>query len=388
MLRRKLPIATCFAAFGLIGCLFAVKYGPRVSIHPVTAALISLAVLGLQFFAARRIGIASATAAARRPVLLIFSGLAVYTALVLMVYLRMDPLQLRVDRWSSLDNVWRAMFQGRYPYGVASHLGHPISGFPCMFLLALPFYLLGDVGWMQFAALFAFALLLLVKFRETGRPVFLLLLLLGLPVFEYEVFVRSDLFANAVVAAWLIHLGLPPGRSSGSKVYFWAVAWGLMLSTRGIVLIPLIFTALHLLRNRDLKTHFAFGLVLSAVFLATFLPFYLWNPQLFWSHNPYDVQSGYIPRPGLAMVILISCLLGFVSRRNPRLFLFPGVLIYATVLGCWVFKSMKFGWAQALWGSEFDISYFSLSIPFLLIALGESLPGNLRKDSPADSRVT
>lgn len=367
------------AALALVGCLFTMKYVPRLSLNPV---LITLGYLGFFVIEIGALGwLAGRMRKASHPEVMLFLGLIIYVAVALSAYLRMDPLNLRVDRWSCLVHFWDFLLHGRYPYQAMSHLDHPLSGFPAWFLVALPFYALGDVGLMQFAALFAFVALLLVKFRETGIVVFLAGILVGLPVFEYEVFTRSDLFANMVIAAWLMHLGLPPDRSSGRRLLLWGVAWGLMLSTRGIVIIPLIFTAFHILRDRDWKACLAFGAALSGTFIATFLPFYLWNSRLFWSHNPFDVQSGYIPGWGLALVILICCLLGYRNRKNPRLVLYSGGFIYATILGCLIIKSVNIGWAQAIWGSGFDISYFSLSVPFLLLSLGESLSPNLNGDA-------
>lgn len=310
----------------------------------------------------------------------LYAGLAVCLGVIWVLYRHINPLALQVDRWSALHNFLSAGFHGRYPYQAMSHLGHPISGFPGLFLLALPFYALGDVGLLQFAALVGFAALLRVKFRNVGTPVFLLGLLIGFPVFEYELFVRSDLFANMLIVAWLFHLsrlsspGFRPLRLGTEKLLMWAAVWGLALSTRGVVLIPLLLVVFPLLRGRGLKVSLAFGAVLSGVFLATFLPFYLWNPGLFWQHNPFDVQSGYISGWALAIVVAACCFLGYRHREKPRLFLHAGVLLYATVLGCWILKSLQVGWGEALWGNGFDISYFSLSLPFLLISLGELLP--------------
>ncbi len=369
------------AIFAFIGALFTLKYGTRLHIFAVAAALIYPVFLALQIpvlaWMALRIEKTS------RPRLILIALLTAYLGAALAIYLRMDPYALKVDRWSSLDRVWTAIFHGVFPYPVASHLGHPISGFPVMFLLALPFYGLGDVGYMQFAALIGFVLLALLKFHETGRPVFLAGILIGLPVFEYEVFVRSDLFANMVAVAWLIHWSSPLERSQGAKLFFWAAAWGLLLATRGIVLIPLILMTFHLLQNRGFKDWIGFGCVLSAVFFTTFLPFYLWNAILFWEHNPYNVQSGYIPTWALVMVLLIACFLGYRHRRNSRLYFHSGILLFSTVLLCLILKCLTFGWVDALWGSQFDNSYFSLCTPFLLLSMGESLPaagtGGLKK---------
>ena len=146
-----------------------------------------------------------------------------------------------------------------------------------------------------------------------------------------------------------------------------------MLSTRGIVFIPLLLAASGLLRDRGFKAFVLFFATAGIMFLATLLPFYLWDPDHFRVYNPYDQQSGYIPSWALALVLAITCFVAFRCRNNLRPFLHTGILLYGTVLLCLILKAIKFGWVEALWGSHFDISYFSLSMPFLLIAWGERI---------------
>jgi hypothetical protein len=194
-----------------------------------------------------------------------------------------------------------------------------------------------------------------------------------LPALSYEVFARSDLFLNMVVVAWLIHSGKELERSRGWRLLLWGMAWGLMLSTRGIVILPLIFSGLYLIKGRDWKNKGGFALVLGLTTFLTFVPFYLWDPQLFWLNNPLDVQSGYIPSWALAFVILTCIGIGIRFCFGSRLFFHTGFSIFITVLGCYILKSIQMGWITALWENIFDITYFSMSIPFLILSLCESL---------------
>jgi len=62
-----------------------------------------------------------------------------------------------VDRWSAIHNSLVALFNGEYPYNAVTHLGGEIGGFPGLFILALPFTLLGEEGLLQvFAGLLFF----------------------------------------------------------------------------------------------------------------------------------------------------------------------------------------------------------------------------------------
>ncbi len=362
--------------FFFINALFVLKYGARTAVGPVGALvgygvffLIHLAVAGLiGRFAAR----------SRSPWLWPSVFVGVYGVAALAIYLRLDPENLQTDRWSALHNFLAALFRGEYPYAARTHLDSPISGFPGLFLLALPFYAVGDVGYLQFAALIALAALLVIRLRDGGRPLYLLALLVAMPVFEYQIFGRSDLLGNMVAVAWLMHLGAKPGAARGNYLWLWAIAWGLMLSTRAIVLIPMILAAGGFLNGRGWKTAAGFFAVAGTVTIATFLPFYLWNPVLFWEHNPFNVQAGYISRPVLAAVLAITLWLAYRYRRSSQLFsqLFyhAGLILFGTVFVCWLLKVFQTGWAEMLWNHTFDLTYFFLGVPFLLVAWGSKEP--------------
>jgi hypothetical protein len=353
------------------GALFALKYAPRAGV-PSWIGLLGY----LCFFAihcAVVLGVArrlQASPNVRRARLLFWTGCAVYAAALLAVYLRIDPMALQIDRWSALDRFWASLAHGDYPYRTRTHLGSLISGFPGLMLAVFPFWLLGDVGLLQFAALGAFALLALRVLRDTGRAAFVLLLLAGLPVFVYEAIVRSDLFSNMVLIAWMLHLGSLPGAFRGRRILLAAGAWGLLLSTRGVAIVPIVLAAFPLLRGRGPGTLLACVAVLFATFLATLLPFYLWDPAFFLDENPYLVQSGNIPGWALVLVLAITAWRAFKRGAAPALFADTGLILFATVFGCFLLKVARVGWENAVWGSKFDISYFALPVPFLLLHLG------------------
>jgi hypothetical protein len=145
-------------AIAFPGALFAVKYGPRAGVSPWAA------LAGYLVFFVLHVGVAQ-WLSGRIPSggggrTLVWAGVAAYAAALFAVYLRIDPENLQIDRWSALDRFWDALVRGEYPY-VRTHLGSHISGFPGLFVVAFPFWLLGDVGLLQFAALAAFAALAL-----------------------------------------------------------------------------------------------------------------------------------------------------------------------------------------------------------------------------------
>ncbi len=301
--------------------------------------------------------------------------LVLYLVAAYAVYRAMDPYALEADRWSALQAFFDALFRGEFPWAVKSHLGTNVSVFPGMQTLVLPFYLLGDVGLLQFAAIIAFVALMIVRSGETSRPLFLLGVFLAMPVIQYQVFVRSDLLGNAVAIAWLMHVSLRPGVARGGRLYAWAAVWGVALSTRAIFIIPFIYVMWRLVDDRGVKAIVLAGLVVVAAFMATFLPFYLWDPVLFWERNPYHVQSGYVRREILLFILAATAVFGYLRRRSSATFLYTGATLFLTIFICWVFKSVDVGWSNSLWEHGFDITYFSLCVPFLILSFGGALPG-------------
>lgn len=381
--RGRVGSILCLGVFLFINLLFALKYASRVGIGPWVSGPLFALCFGIQVAAAGALAVWAMRRKRAGAWLWILMGS--YLVAAYAVYRTQDPYALDVDRWSALQAFFDALFRGDFPWDVRSHLGTRVSVFPVMQALALPFYLLGDVGLLQFAGIIAFAALLAARYRESGRPLFLIAIFLVMPAIQYQVFARSDLLGNAVAVAWVLHFGLKPGAADGGRLYAWAVVWGLALSTRAIFVIPFIYASWRLIDGRGVRAAAVYGLVAAGAFAATFAPFYLWDPTLFWIRNPYFVQSGYATRGEVAAVLAATIAAGFLRRRAApsAAFALAGATLFLTILMCWAATSLRKGWGASLWASGFDITYFSLCLPFLVIALGDALPG--RGEAGAES---
>jgi hypothetical protein len=204
---------------------------------------------------------------------------------------------------------------------------------------------------------------------------YLLVMLLAMPAIQYEVFVRSDLLGNSVVIAALLHASLRPGASRGRRLYLWAIVWGLALATRALFVIPLVLVAWKLVDGRGVRASLAFATLVAVTFAATFVPFYLWDPVLFWEHNPWRVQSGYATREVLVVVLIATFAVGYLRRRSAAVFLDTGLLLFLTIVLCWGLRVLDVGWVGMLWYNGFDLTYFSLCLPFLIVAWGDRISG-------------
>lgn len=77
--------------------------------------------------------------------------ISAYILIALLLYL-IDPLTVRVDRWSATSYFLDGLFRGEYPYGIHTHVcetNYP-SPSPLWFYLNIPFWLMGDVGFQLF----------------------------------------------------------------------------------------------------------------------------------------------------------------------------------------------------------------------------------------------
>ena len=115
-----------------------------------------------------------------------------YIVLVIMV----DGNDLTVDRWSAMEVSAKSVLNLEYPYDKLDHRNGTSSNFPGLIFLGIPFYLLGDVGFLQ---PFIFAIVCYIVFKlnlsNTQKLSFLFLLTASI-AYLWEVYVKSDLMSN------------------------------------------------------------------------------------------------------------------------------------------------------------------------------------------------
>jgi len=130
---------------------FAFKYPQRAGGHGLLAAGLYAAFVTALWLAGPRL----ARACARRDragwgFAAVTAGAAIALALLMT---RFDPEALRVTRYPAIREWLGHLFHGRFPYAS----GVLPSAFPVLFLVALPFHAIGDLGFLQIAAFAAFA---------------------------------------------------------------------------------------------------------------------------------------------------------------------------------------------------------------------------------------
>lgn len=296
------------------------------------------------------------------------------TAFCAMIALQcsIDPLHLKVDRWSALAYPIRNLLHGIYPYSAQTHLGGYASPFPVWQVLHIPFYLLGNVGLSLFAVL-ALYVWMAKRRWHTGVASQVAVLLSCTVALWYEAAVRSDLMTDMLLTATVAMYVQQRLSAEWLSRHYVAVAVvvALMACTRVITVIPLAMLLLPYCTRMPKCKVIGACLVAIAVFIASFVPFALWDWQSF-AHSPFSpwvLQSRqghlsdfilYIPA---LLALTLKC-----GQSAPCYFRNAGVMLLVTTSTSLLHRMFVSGnWD--LFHSAYDITYLSTALPFLTLSM-------------------
>jgi hypothetical protein len=337
---------------------FAFKYPQRAGGYGLLAAVLYVAFAAALWLAGPRL----ARACARRD--RSGWGFAAVTACVAitlaLVMTRFDPEALRVTRYPAIREWLDHLLHGRFPYASAVLP----SSFPVLFLIALPFHAIGEAGFLQIAAFVAFAWACHRAARSHPETAwFALGLLLAAPLFLYEIVTRSELFSNMTLV--LLLLSWLEGTTRPAATPWRGIAAGLLLSTRGIV--GLAYAVFLPWRFREERRS---GIVMAAwclaTFVATLVPFILWDAQRFARFGPFAIQLSYIPKPLLAGVFAAAIAWGSLARSVLQVWLGIVWILFGVIAALFGWSVALQGWTYVLVQENFDISYFAFAHTFLI----------------------
>jgi len=358
---ERLGHGTRFALAALyiaVNLPFAFKYPQRAGGHGLLAAALYVAFATALWLAGPRL----ARACARRDRSgWGFAAIAACAAIALaLVMTRFDPEALRVTRYPALREWLDHLLHGRFPYASAVLP----SSFPVLFLIALPFHAIGELGLLQIAAFGAFAWACHRTARAHPETAwFALGLLLAAPLFLYEVVTRSELFSNMTLV--LLFLAGLEREARPAATPWRGIAAGLLLSTRGIV--GLAYAVFLPWRFRNERRS---GAILAAwcvaTFVATLVPFILWDAHRFAQFGPFAIQLSYIPKPLLVGVFAVAIAWGGLARSVLQAWLGIVWILFGVIAALFAWSVALQGWTCVLVQENFDISYFAFAHTFLI----------------------
>ena len=348
-----------------VGAAFMLKYGARWTDGAAVLASAYAVGYAALFMALRRVDAGSFRWLQERRLFLVALFAVVLGAGIVV---EVVPEASRVGRLPALEEWIRRGMAGLFPWGTATETNP--SGLPFLFMLALPFYALGNLGFLEVAGVLLFGLVVLRHTRRHGDRWLQLGALLLLPPFYYELLVRSELFFNmALVPALFLlaerHLDV---RRRDVRFVGLAVLFGLVLSTRAIVALPYAAYGAYRFRGH-LRQGFLFLTLALLTFSGTLAPFIAWAPERFFTEGPFAVQGLYL-HPSLAVFFALAAgMAGWRAKDRSDVLFATGTLLFFVVV-------VAAGPAVATWGlpavlaeDRFDVAYFIFCVPFLILSL-------------------
>ncbi len=366
LIKKNLSIACLLS----ISFLFTLKYASR---HIEYALLIAILITGLSsifLYYKKQIGLFE-----KRPRVISYGLVLIFVGLATYVFSKINVHDLMVDRWSVISSFWEAAFAGDYPYSAKSHLGNPPGPMPVYHLLALPFYLLGELGYFSLLGLLILVFLIQKRPGAKTYKICLLLFLVSAPFYLWEVSTRSNIFTTGILIVWVLSAFLFRKKYSGWLWFLNAMALGLLLSTRAIFSIPYIIVFMYTLRNKEVnlvQLSKYLGVAVLA-FSASFLPLILTYPDQFFELNPFIIQSTFlIPFSYTLLFLAMAFVASFWVRSKQDVFFWSGLVLYASI-GIYMFYNLYHRGLDEFFNGEYaDLSYFIFCVPFFLWYLLEN----------------
>jgi hypothetical protein len=367
-LNQKIKISVSVFIFLFINFAFYVKYLSRVTSYYLTISSILIVIFYVFLKFRSKINIPKAFHK-----IILFLMLFLFLTGSGFVFYKIPVESLNVDRWSVITSFWDNFFKGEYVYYAKSTMGNPPGPMPFYYILAFPFYYIGELGWYSVLGFIMFYSILIYSKKTFDIRFLFLLLIFTSPFYLWEVTTRSNIFLNgSLVLFSIVYLFKSLETNHFGKLLFNGVIIGLLLSTRNVFVIPYIITFLFILKDNRIKflETIYIGIVAIIIFALTFLPF-IWNHLSdFMTMNPFLIQSGYLMPTEYSFFCIILSLGSFwICKEKSDVYFFSGLLLFFTIVLHYLYQMSQYGFIETFFNSRADISYFILCIPFFLYFL-------------------
>lgn len=355
-----------FLIFLFVNFLFALKYLSRFTSKYIEVSI--LIILFYSFIRVKKDWVANLFKSLKIKSIYIVS---IYIVVVAFVFYLIPKETLNVDRWSVIASFWDNYFNGKYVYFAQSFDGNYPGPMPFYFILALPFYLIGELGIFSVLGIFVFMFLIRNKIKSNSTSIYCILIGSSL-FYVWEVCSRSNIFINGVLILYSIVYFFKNYRKKISSNVLFGIIFGLLISTRNVFVIPYIITFLFALRTKiiDFKNLSIVAITALLVFGIVFLPFVWHHYDDFLKMNPFIIQSNYLMPFGYTLIFILSaCVISFFIKAENEVYFFSGLILFLTILFYFSYVIVNNNFELAFFESKADISYFILCLPFSLYYL-------------------
>lgn len=356
----KISKYVAYIIYFLINVLFIVKYSNRVSVSKVfliTTYLFFLLIL-FYVFSKKIIKIYSKT--------LFIVVTFLFFLLTIYINYYVDGKTLNVDRWSAMQVAIEALLQGRYPYAAIDHLGGRTSNLPSLIFIGTPFYLIGNIGLIQSFGFILFVYIIIKVFKSSNDRLLCLLLLVSSPAYLWEIYAKSDLMTNFVLVLLFLIIFEKKKISQGNvKTGVFSFFSAALLLTRLTVIIPMSL----LVVKRFYILSFKRKILFTSIFILTvlvFLTICFFNVESianFKLYNPFSLQNRQLPFLLSTLTILVPVVYSFKVIHFNDLIKYAVYTLLLPICLSLILNILKNGINE----HNFDISYFNIILPFLLV---------------------
>ncbi len=361
--------------YAALNIMFLLKYVPRAG---VSEALVSLAWIVVAGATIALAALMMRKSKERAAMWLTAALTGVMIGMIAVALVKIDPLSVRVDRWSATTYFLDALFSGQYPYGVHTHVSENNfpSPLPFWHYLNIPFYLLGDVGW-QLVAFLLLAVVAVWWYTGSWKPTFLFTLLFALsPAYWWEVAVRSDGLSNMLLVFCFVLLVQKKDIGFGNRWWLLALLCGLLATTRLSAVMPLALLLFRPYLTSGWKKMLLFPLIVLAVVFLLFVPYIFWDTDswIFFSRNPFMSQtstgSGWVLMMFVALGMLVALLWRTMADYMAAAAWFMFLFMIVSITVVWITSIPRLPFFE---NPDCDISYLTLALPFAAFAITDGL---------------
>ena len=308
-----------------------------------------------------------------------FVLLSITLILIAVGLLYIDPYTVRVDRWSAVSFYLEGLFNGEYPYGIHTHVSETNfpSPFPLWHVINIPFYLLGDVGIGLIFFLIITFVTVKIYFNSYRKAFLFLVLLILSPAYWWEVAVRSDSLSNGFLVLTFILWYTKKGYSVDKNFWLTIILCGIIASTRLSSVLPVaLFLFAQYIQTNWLKK-ILFPLSILAFVLVVFMPFVLWTidgTYVFFTRNPFMSQTS-VGNPVFLIIMIVAGIIFALKWKNTdEYFEYAASFMFIFMAGSQLSLIMTRGISGSFFtDSTYDLSYFTLYLPYTLMALASKV---------------
>ena len=295
----------------------------------------------------------------------------VFIAFVIVNFL-VDGNSLNIDRWSAMETTVQGILQGQYPYELKDHLGKTSSNLPGLFYIGLPFYLIGNVGYLQaFVFLIGCYLLYTSNLKNTQKVVVVVLFLLS-PAYLWEIVAKSDLLSNILILVFFLFLWDDKQKHNYfEKPILLAFCCSFLFFTRGIVIIPLIFflfgdfLKLSIQKKIIFLSYCLFFLILISLPVLLVLP----DVATLKEHNPFNHQTRFTPFWVQVLFVFSPLLIAHKIQSIQNVVYYTFLNFFLLLFLSFIIEILDENFYDSLYKSYFDISYLTMILPFAILVI-------------------